>query len=71
MWLFIGGTPEQRSFIYHYYATRATQVAMDFFEDFNAYTALGKQDYITHLACMVHANGYCAQNQKKQKGLAY
>ena len=39
MWLFIGGPPEQRSFIYHYHATRATQVAMDFFEDFTHFSA--------------------------------
>jgi hypothetical protein len=83
MWLFIGGPPEQRSFIYHYHATRATQVATDFFEDFkgylhadcyNAYTALGKKDDITHVACMAHARRYfmdIVRQTKKQKGLAY
>jgi hypothetical protein len=83
MWLFIGGPPEQRSFIYHYHATRATQVAADFFEDFkgylhadcyNAYTTLGKQDHITHVACMAHARRYfmdIVRQTKKQKGLAY
>ena len=70
MWLFIGGPPEQRSFIYHYHATRATKVAMDFFQDFkgylhadcyNAYTALGKQDAITHVAFRVE-EGVAALN---------
>lgn len=83
MWLFIGGPPEQRSFIYHYHATRATQVAMDFFEDFkgylhadcyNAYTTLGKQVGIYHVACMAHARRYfmdIVRQTKKQKGLAF
>jgi Transposase IS66 family len=65
MWLFIGGPPEQRSFIYHYHATRATKVAIDFFEDFkgylhadcyNAYITLGKQDHITHVAFRVEGD---------------
>jgi hypothetical protein len=56
---------------------------MDFFEDFkgylhadcyNAYTALGKQDHITHVACMAHARRYfmdIIRQTKKQKGLAF
>ena len=55
---------------------------MDFFQDFkgylhtdcyNAYTALGKQDAITHAACFAHARRYfmdIVRQTKKQKGLA-
>jgi transposase len=67
MWLFIGGPPDKRSFIYTYHPTRANHIALDFFEDYrgylhadcySAYIALGKKDPITHVACMAHARRY-------------
>ncbi len=83
MWLFIGGPPDKRSFIYAYHPTRANRVATDFFEDYqgylhadcySAYVALGKKEGITHVACMAHARRYfvdVTRLTKKKKGLAF
>jgi transposase len=37
MWLFIGGPPDKRSFVYAYHPTRANRIATDFFENFRGY----------------------------------
>lgn len=83
MWLFIGGPPDKRSFVYQYHPTRANRVALEFFEDFagylhadcySAYTALGKKDAISHVACMAHARRNfvdITRQTKKKKGLAF
>lgn len=83
MWLFIGGPPDKRSFIYQYHPTRTHQVAAEFFQDFkgylhadcySAYTALGRTEAITHVACMAHARRYFVEITKqtqKKKGLAF
>ena len=83
MWLFIGGPPDKRSFIYAYHPTRANRVATDFFEDYQgylhadcygAYVSLGKKEGITHVACMAHARRYfvdVTRLTKKKKGLAF
>lgn len=83
MWLFIGGPPDKRSFVYAYHPTRAARVATEFFEDFqgylhadcyNAYTLLGKKEGIAHVACMAHARRYffdITRLTKKKKGLAF
>lgn len=83
MWLFIGGPPDKRSFIYQYHPTRSNQVALEFFDDFkgylhgdcySAYTVLGKKEGITHVACMAHARRYffdITRQTKKKKGLAF
>ncbi len=83
MWLFIGGPPSRRSFIYAYHLTRAQRIATDFFEDYqgyvhadcySAYVALGEKKGITHVACMAHARRYfvdVTRLTKKKKGLAF
>jgi len=61
MWLFIGGPPDKRSFVYEYHPTRSRRIATEFFEDYQgylhadcyrAYVELGKKEGITHVACM-------------------
>ena len=37
MWLFIGGPPDKRAFVYQYHATRQHQIPFDFFADFKGY----------------------------------
>ena len=83
MWLFIGGPPDKRSFVYQYHPTRASKVAADFFEDFRgylhadcyqAYVSLGKKESINHVACLAHARRYfvdVTRLSKKKKGLAH
>lgn len=82
MWLFIGGPPEKRAFVYQYHSTRSQQVAMDFFVDFQgflhadcyrAYTALGELPHIYHVACWAHARRYFTDVVKtlKKEGLAH
>ncbi|MFZ4076743.1 MAG: IS66 family transposase [Legionellaceae bacterium] len=83
MWLFMGGPPDKRSFIYTYAPSRANHIALDFFEDFrgylhadcySAYVALGKSGPVTHVACMAHARRYFVEVTrltKKKKGLAF
>jgi transposase len=81
MWLFIGGKPEERSFVYQYHPTRWQQVAFNFFEDFkgylhadcyDAYVNLDKLERIKHVACMAHARRYFVNILKlsKKEGLA-
>ena len=82
MWLFIGGPPEKRAFVYQYHPTRSHQIPIEFFADFNgylhadcykAYVALGQRDSLVHLACFAHARRYFVDVVKanKKKGLAH
>ena len=82
MWLFIGGPPDKRAFVYQYHQTRSHKVPLDFFADFkgylhadcyNAYIALGKLEHIHHVACLAHARRYFVDVAKasKKKGFAH
>lgn len=82
MWLFIGGPPDKRAFVYQYHASRSHQIPFDFFADFNgwlhadcykAYVALGQREHITHVACWAHARRYFVDIAKisKKEGLAH
>lgn len=82
MWLFIGGPPSKRAFVYQYHPTRAHQIPMEFFADFNgylhadcyqAYVALNRRDSLVHVACFAHARRYFVDVVKssKKKGLAH
>lgn len=82
MWLFIGGPPEQRSFVYQYHPTRAHQIPIEFFTDFKgylhadcykAYVNLGQRDSMVHVACLAHARRYFVDVVKanKKEGLAH
>jgi transposase len=82
MWLFIGGPPEKRAFVYQYHPTRSHQVPLNFFADFSgylhadcyqAYVALGQSENIQHVACMAHARRYFVDIAKstKKEGLAH
>ncbi len=37
MWLFIGGPPDKRAFVYQYHPTRTHKIPFDFFTDFKGY----------------------------------
>jgi transposase len=82
MWLFIGGPPDKRAFVYQYHPTRAHQVPADFFADFQgylhadcykAYVALGQREQLQHVACLAHARRYFVDVAKssKKEGLAH
>lgn len=82
MWLFIGGPPDKRAFVYQYRPTRSHQVPLQFFADFKgylhadcykAYTELGKLGPIQHVACWAHARRYFIDVAKtsKKEGLAH
>ena len=82
MWLFIGGTPSQRAFVYQYHPTRSHQIPADFFQDFKgyihadcykAYSSLAAQGAIRHAACWAHARRYFVDVTKttKKEGLAH
>ena len=81
MWLFIGGSPEKRAFVYQYHPTRSHKIPMEFFADFNgylhadcykAYVAM-ERDSLVHVACFAHARRYFVDVVKanKKKGLAH
>ena len=81
MWLFIGGPPEKRAFVYQYHPTRSHQIPFDFFADFKvwlhadcykAYTTLGRLGHITHVASWADARRYFVDVTKlsKKPGLA-
>jgi transposase len=62
MWLFIGGPPSKRAFVYQYHPSRSHQIPAEFFADFSgylhadcyqAYVALGSQESIQHVAFRV------------------
>ena len=82
MWLFIGGPPDKRAFIYEYHPTRSHQIPFDFFADFKgylhadcykAYVSLGELPHIQHVACWAHARRYFVDVAKasKKEGLAH
>ena len=82
MWLFIGGPPDKRAFVYQYHPTRSHQIPFDFFADFKgwlhadcykAYIALGQLEHIKHVACWAHARRYFIDVAKasKKEGLAH
>ena len=82
MWLFIGGPPDKRAFVYQYHATRSHQIPFDFFADFKgwlhadcykAYVVLGQLEHIKHVACWAHARRYFVDVAKasKKEGLAH
>lgn len=82
MWLFIGGSPDKRAFVYQYHASRAHQIPFDFFADFKgwlhadcykAYVMLGQLEHIKHVACWAHARRYFVDVAKasKKEGLAH
>lgn len=76
MWLFIGGSPDKRAFVYQYHATRSHQIPFDFFADFKgylhadcykAYVVLGQLEHIDHVACWAHARCYFVDVAKASK----
>jgi len=83
MWLFIGGPPDKRSFVYQYHPSRSGSIPADFFIDYKgylhadcyrAYINLGKKESITHVACMAHARRYfvdVTRLTRKKKGIAH
>ncbi len=82
MWLFIGGSPHKRAFVYQYHPTRSHQILFDFFADFKgwlhadcykAYVTLGQLEHIKHVACWAHARRYFVDVAKvsKKEGLAH
>ena len=82
MWLFIGGPPDKRGFVYQYHPTRSHQIPFDFFADFKgwlhadcykAYVTLGQLEHIKHVACWAHARRYFVDVAKvsKKEGLAH
>lgn len=82
MWLFIGGPPDKRAFVYQYHISRSHKVPFEFFMDFNgylhadcyqAYVNLDKLESIKHVACWAHARRYFVDVVKstKKKGLAH
>ena len=82
MWLFIGGLPSKRAFVYQYHPTRSHQIPTEFFADFKgylhadcykAYVTLGQSDSMVHVACFAHARRYFVDVVKahKKKGLAH
>lgn len=82
MWLFAGGPPEKRSFVYQYEPGRTQDTAFHFFEDFHgylhadcycAYVNLDKSVHITHAACIAHARRYfmdIVKSSNKKSSLA-
>lgn len=83
MWLFAGGPPDKRVFIYQYHPSREHRIPDDFFQAFKgylhadayqAYVNLGKKEGINHVACMAHARRYFVDAIKissNKKGLAH
>jgi hypothetical protein len=82
MWLFIGGPPDKRAFIYQYHPTRSHKIPAQFLVDFKgylqadcygAYVQLGKLPHIKHVACLAHARRYFVDVTKlsKKQGLAH
>lgn len=66
MWLFSGGPPDKRCFVYQYHPSRKDAVAKQFFDSFDgylhadcysAYVNLDKSRII-HVACFAHARRY-------------
>jgi transposase len=75
MWLFGGGPPEKRSFVYQYHPSRQDAIAKQFFESFegyihadcySAYVNLDKTR-MKHVACIAHARRYFVDIVKATK----
>lgn len=75
MWLFGGGPPEKRCFVYQYHPSRQEAIAKQFFETFegyihadcySAYVNLDKTR-IKHVACIAHARRYFVDIVKATK----
>ncbi|MAZ39873.1 MAG: transposase [Legionellales bacterium] len=82
MWLFIGGSPEKRSYYYHYAQTRASGVPYQILDDFkgylhcdgySGYLSLFTTKPIKGVGCMAHARRKFVEITKvvKEKGLAH
>ena len=83
MWLFIGGPPDKRCYLYQYHPTRSALVPYQFFEDFTghlhsdcykAYLNLQITKRIKVIACFAHARRYfhdILKVTKQKKGLAF
>lgn len=75
MWLFGGGPPDKRCFVYQYHPSRQDAIAKQFFDSFegylhadcySAYVNLDKSR-IKHVACMAHARRYFVDIVKATK----
>ena len=75
MWLFGGGPPDKRCFVYQYHPSRKDEIARHFFASFNgylhadcygAYVNLDKTR-VKHVACMAHARRYFVDIVKATK----
>jgi len=75
MWLFGGGPPDKRCFVYQYHSSRQDAIAKQFFDSFegyvhadcySAYVNLDKSR-IKHVACMAHARRYFVDVVKATK----
>ncbi|MBY0544662.1 MAG: IS66 family transposase [Gammaproteobacteria bacterium] len=82
MWVFNGGAPDKKSVIYHYAATRASEVPLRFFEDYRGYLhADGYAGYlplittqrIKLVACFAHIRRkfYAITQSTQTEGLAH
>jgi len=75
MWLFSGGPPDKRCFVYQYHPSRQDAVARAFFDSFegylhaDCYSAYVNLDAsrIKHVACMAHARRYFVDIVKATK----
>jgi transposase len=75
MWLFGGGPPDKRCFVYQYHSSRQDAIAKKFFDSFegylhadcySAYVHLDKSR-IKHVACIAHARRYFVDIVKATK----
>ena len=75
MWLFGGGPPDKRCFVYQYHPSRQDAIAKQFFDSFegylhadcySAYVNLDKSR-IKHVACIAHARRYFVEVVKATK----
>lgn len=82
MWVFHGGAPDRRCVIYHYAASRASEVPLRFFEDYQGYLHVdGYKGYlplipkkrIKLVACFAHIRRkfYAITQSVKTEGLAH
>lgn len=75
MWLFGGGPPDKRCFVYQYHPSRQDAVAKQFFDSFegylhaDCYSAYVNLDAsrVKHVACMAHARRYFVDIVKATK----
>lgn len=76
MWLFIGGDPDERCFVYQYSPSRGHQIPKAFWSDFNgylhtdgfsAYQTLFKEGTIQGIHCLAHARRKFMDAAKQSK----